>query len=248
MSATHDSGPGRRALITGASGGIGSAIAAALAEEGYALTLAGRDQERLDETAASLPSSARAGIAPGDIADAGYLELLIDHHESEYGRLDMLVNCAGASRPSAIDQIDERLVDLEYQVNLRATILLTRYAVPLLVRTAAAHGPVNVVNVASNAGVRGEAGIASYSAMKGGVVAFTESLHQERSLSGVRATAICPGLTDTALTIRYHDRVPPDGMLSPKDTAEVVRLLTRVSAMCVIPEIVLLRPQEWLER
>jgi len=239
----------RSAIVTGASGGIGSAIATALAHEGFGLTLAGRDVPRLEALSAALSAHGPGvQVVAGDVRDPTHLRTLVERHAATWSGLDMLVNNAGMSGGSLpIAEIDADIVDDLYAVILRSTIRLTREAIPLLLRSARSRSATNVVNVASNAGLRGEGTRASYSAMKAGVVAFTEALHQEYSTSGVRATAVCPGLTDTPMAARYRTRIDPANMLQPSDIAEGVRMLTRVSRACIVPQLTFLGPEEWID-
>jgi short-subunit dehydrogenase len=116
---------------------------------------------------------------------------------------------------------------------------------PLLRKAIELRGTAQVVNTASNAGKRGEASLATYSATKAAVVGFTEALHDELAGEGIKATAICPGLVDTPMADPYREG-GAGVMITPRDVAETVRLTTRLSKACIIPEIILLRPTEWI--
>jgi len=241
--------PTRSAIVTGASGGIGSAIAAMLHEEGFALTLVGRDPGKLDAVAAALTGDAGPPVAvlAGSLADETFLDTVIAEHADRHGSLDLLVNNAGVAGDRPVGEITADFLDEQLTVNVRAVILLTSKALPLLKTSVQQRQSAQVVNIASNAGKRGEAGLASYSATKFAVVGFTESLHDELSTSGIKATAICPGLVDTPMADSYRDTVTPAEMIAPSDIAEAIRMTIRVSRSCVVPEIVLLRPIEWLQ-
>jgi short-subunit dehydrogenase len=237
--------PTRSAIVTGASGGIGSAIAAMLHEEGFALTLVGRDPAKLDAVATSLDPGPPVHTIAGSLADEAFLGRIVDEHAARHGSLDLLVNNAGVSGNRAVGDITADFLDEQLAVNIRAVILLTSKCMPLLKVAVQQRKSAQVVNVASNAGKRGEATLASYSATKFAVVGFTESLHDELSTSGIKATAICPGLVDTPMADDYRDTVGPEEMIAPSDIAEAIRMTIRVSRSCVVPEIVLLRPIEW---
>lgn len=237
----------RSAIVTGASGGIGSAIAAMLHEEGFALTLVGRDPGKLTAVASSLAGGPPVHALPGSLADEAFLDRIVGEHSGRHGSLDLLVNNAGVAGNRAVGEITAEFLDEQLAVNLRAVILLTDKAMPLLKAAVQQRKSAQIVNIASNAGKRGEAGLASYSATKFGVVGFTESLHDELSTSGIKATAICPGLVNTPMADDYRDTVGPDEMIAPSDVAEAIRMTIRVSRSCVVPEIVLLRPIEWLQ-
>ncbi len=241
--------PVRSAIVTGASGGIGSAIAAMLHEEGFALTLVGRDPGKLDTVAAGLTDGAGPPVAvlAGSLADEAFLDTVVGEHAARHGSLDLLVNNAGVAGDRPVHQITADFLDEQLAVNVRAVILLTSKSMPLLTASVQQRTSAQVVNIASNAGKRGEAGLSSYSATKFAVVGFTESLHDELSTAGIKATAICPGLVDTPMANGYRDTVGPEEMIAPTDIAEAIRMTIRVSRSCVVPEIVLLRPIEWLQ-
>jgi len=220
-----------------------------LHEEGFEVTMVARDPAKLDAAAATV--SAQPGppvhTSAGSLADEEFIGRIVDEHAARHGALDLLVNNAGASGNRAVGEITADFLDGQLAVNLRAVILLTSKSLPLLKNAVQQRKSAQVVNIASNAGKRGEATLASYSATKFGVVGFTESLHDELSTSGIKATAICPGLVDTPMADSYRDTVGADEMIAPRDIAEVIRMTTRVSRSCVVPEVVLLRPIEWLQ-
>jgi short-subunit dehydrogenase len=235
----------RSAIVTGASGGIGSAIAAMLHEEGFAVTLVGRDPDKLAAVASSLQSGPPVHTVSGSLAEETFLDQIVIEHTARYGSLDLLVNNAGVAGNREVGEITADFLDEQFAVNIRAVILLTSKSLPLLKAAVQERKSAQIVNIASNAGKRGEATLASYSATKFGVVGFTESLHDELSTSGIKATAICPGLVNTQMADDYRDTVGADEMIAPSDIAEAIRMTIRVSRSCVVPEIVLLRPIEW---
>jgi NAD(P)-dependent dehydrogenase (short-subunit alcohol dehydrogenase family) len=233
----------RSAIVTGASSGIGLAVARALRQEGFALTVVSRDPAKLDRAAASLtdePGPSVQAVA-GSLAEESFLDRIVETHQAAFGKLDLLVNNAGVAGHRTVEDITADFLDEQWAVNLRAPILLTAKALPLLRKA----GTAQVISTASNAGKRGEATLASYSATKAGLVAFTEALHDELATSGIRATVICPGVVDTPMAQPYG--IPAQQMIHPADVAEVVRMTTRLSPACIVPEVVLLRPAEWLQ-
>jgi short-subunit dehydrogenase len=235
----------RTAIVTGASGGIGSAIAAMLHEEGFAVTLVGRDPGKLATVASSLQSGPPVHTVSGSLTEETFLDQIVIEHTARYGSLDLLVNNAGVAGNREVGEITADFLDEQFAVNIRAVILLTSKSLPLLKAAVQERKSAQIVNIASNAGKRGEARLASYSATKFGVVGFTESLHDELSISGIKATAICPGLVNTQMADDYRDTVGADEMIAASDIAEAIRMTIRVSRSCVVPEIVLLRPIEW---
>lgn len=225
------------------------AIATVLREEGFALTLVGRDPAKLDAVAATIGASEGPAVRTlaGSLAQEVFLDEIIAFHTGEYGSLDLLVNNAGIAGNRAVADITADFLDAQVAVNVRAVVLLTAKAQPLLEEAVRQRGWAQIVNTASNAGKRGEATLSSYSATKAAVVGFTEALHDELATTGIKATAICPGLVDTPMADVYRDTIHPSTMITPRDVAEVVRMTTRLSAACIVPEVVLLRPTEWLQ-
>lgn len=229
------------ALVTGASGGIGLAVTQMLLEEGFAVTMVARDEAKLQAAADGLG----ARYLAGSLADEDFLDRVVALQRTAGDALDLLVNNAGVSGHRRVGDIDAELLDGQLAVNVRAPILLTTKCLPLLRGAVRVRGSAQVVNIASNAGKRGEATLASYSATKAAVVGFTEALHDELAAEGIKATAICPGAVDTPMADEYRNSGAVD-LLTPQDVAETIRLTTRLSRACIVPEIVLLRPTEWV--
>jgi NAD(P)-dependent dehydrogenase (short-subunit alcohol dehydrogenase family) len=227
----------RAALVTGASGGIGSALATALTAEGFDVTLTGRDPDRLEQLAAAL--SGRPGVSTrvhrADLRDADEVAALAAAHAAAFGRLDVLVNCAGGGILAPLDKIEPRHVDTQLDLNVRAAILLFRGCLPMLRAAVADAGRAHVVNVSSSAGKRGQPGLLVYSAAKFGLVGFTEACNRDHGAEGIRSTVFCPGLVDTPLTGDFN--IPPDKMICPEDLAEALRFLLRLSDACLVPEL-----------
>lgn len=235
----------RSALVTGASGGIGLAITQMLLEEGFDVTMVARDEAKLRAAATGLGAGRRVVPLAGSLADDHFLDDVVALQRRTGDWLDLLVNNAGVSGHRRVGDIDAAFLDDQVAVNLRAVILLTSKCLPLLRNAVERRGSAQVVNTASNAGKRGEATLASYSATKAAVVGFTEALHDELAAEGIKATAICPGLVDTPMADEYRSGGAVD-MITPRDVAETVRLTTRLSRACIVPEIILLRPTEWV--
>lgn len=235
--------PTRRgsALVTGASGGIGRELALTLAAEGYDLTLAGRDGAKL----ASVVEAARAlGVTArphaGDVLDDDDLAALVAGHGAEFGSIEVLVSSAGGGILGRLDDQPVTRIDRQLRLNLRAPIVLTRLALPLL-REAARSGRALVVHVGSYAGKAGREDLTVYSAAKHGIVGFAAACNRELSTEGIVSVALCPTLVATPLTAPFEDRVLPETMIAPSDLAEALRFLLRTSPACVVPEIPFLR-------
>jgi NAD(P)-dependent dehydrogenase (short-subunit alcohol dehydrogenase family) len=232
----------RAALVTGASGGIGSALAGALAAEGFDLTLSGRDAGRLEKLATDLagPSEVSTRVRRADLTVDADVAALVSAHQQAFGRLDVLVHCAGGGILARLDAIEVRHVDLQLDLNLRAAILLFRACLPLLRAAAADTGRAQVVHVSSVAGKRGQPGLHVYSAAKFGLVGFSEACNRDHGAEGIRSTVFCPGLVDTPLAAGFD--VPREEMVRPEDLAEALRFLLRLSDTCLVPELSFLAP------
>jgi NAD(P)-dependent dehydrogenase (short-subunit alcohol dehydrogenase family) len=220
----------KAALVTGGSSGIGFAIAAMLKESGFALTLAARTQEKLEAAAENLGAHA----VTADVASAEDCHRLVEEHRAEHGRLDVLVNSAGVGIGGPIDELETKHVDLQLDVNLRGTMLVTAAALPMLRESRGL-----IVNLASIAGTSPSEHLPVYGAAKAGVINFTNALNRAEEKHGVRATALSPGFVDTPMT--SWAPVPPERMIRPEDCAEVVRALLRLSPYARLPHVVIER-------
>lgn len=238
----------RAALITGASSGIGLAIARLLAEEGYALTVSARRPEKLEEAAAGLrEGGAEVQSVAANMADEDEVVGVFAKHREAYGRLDALVNNAGVGIGAPMEEIKTKYLDMQLAVNLRALIIGTREGLPMLREAGAEHGKALIVNTASIAGKGGQAWLSVYAATKGAVINFTQSTQREVGSAGIQCTALAPGFVDTAMTEFAKGQVPAEEMIRPEDIGEAVRFLLRTSPNCHVPEIVFTRPNEGLD-
>jgi len=234
---------GRAALVTGGSSGIGLAIARALGEDGYGVTLSARRPDKLEQAAETLRAEG-IDVEPvaANMAEEADIVTLAERHRDRRGRLDVLVNNAGVGIGGPLAEQDTKKLDMQLAVNLRALFLMTRECLPLLKRAGAEHRKALVVSTASIAGKSGQGWLAAYSATKFGVVGFTQALHKEHARDGIQATALCPGFVDTAMTDWAKDDVPSTEMIQPSDIAEAVRYLLRTSPACIVPELQFIRP------
>jgi NAD(P)-dependent dehydrogenase (short-subunit alcohol dehydrogenase family) len=233
----------RAALITGGSRGIGLAIARVLGEEGFRLTISARRPKRLEAAVESLRADGlEVEAVTADVAKEEDVLALIARHRETCGRLDVLVNNAGAGAVQPIESIKTRLLDKLVAVNLRGVVLCTREALPMLREAGAEHGKALIVNVASISGKTGSSEIAVYAATKAAAISFAQSTHREAGAEGVQCTALAPGLVDTQMADYARDRLPGEEMIQSEDVAEAVRFLLRTSPNCHVPEIVMTRP------
>jgi 3-oxoacyl-[acyl-carrier protein] reductase len=184
---------GRVAVVTGASRGIGAAIARAFAAEGALLWLCARS-EGVETLARELDSAAHPARAlRGDVSDAGFARALVAAVRKEHGRVDVLVNNAGILRQGLVGMTSVEQMRELLEVNIVALMTLTQYAV----RVMAADRRPSVVNLASIAGTQGMEGVSAYSASKAAVVGYTLAAAKELAPKGIRVNAIAPGFIDT---------------------------------------------------
>jgi NAD(P)-dependent dehydrogenase (short-subunit alcohol dehydrogenase family) len=234
----------KAALITGGSSGIGLAIANALGNDGYGVTIAARRAEKLEQAAAGLRD---AGIDVHHVAanmrEEDEIKRMVSEHEQRFGRMDVLVNNAGLGIGGAIEGFDTKKLDMQLDVNLRAVYLTTRESIPLL-KKAGKDGGAMIFNTASIAAKRPQGFLAAYSATKAAVVALSEAMQKELGQDGVRCTAICPAFVDTPMTDWIKGEVPPEQMIRPEDIAELVRCLLRLSPAALVPEVMIVRPDD----
>lgn len=233
------------ALITGASSGIGLAIAAMLAEEGYALTLVARRPDKLEGARAELEAAGAQVIAVA--ANLSEEQAVIDSvaaHRERWGRLDVLVNNAGVGIGQPIGQLTAKHFDLQFDTNVRASFLYYREGLELLKASAAERGRALVVNTASITAISPQPWLSAYSATKAAVRAMTISMNKELGTEGIHSTALCPGFVETPMTEFAQGGIPADQMIRPADIAEGVRMLLRLSPNCIVPELPFVRPGE----
>ena len=233
----------RSALVTGGSSGIGYAIAAMLAGEGYALTLCARRPDKLRDAADRLRAAGHdvADVA-ANVADEADIARVAQSHRERRGSLDVLVNNAGIGIGANAGELNTKHVDMQLAVNLRAVMLFYRECLDLLRAAAGARRSALVVNVASIAGLRAAPWISVYSAAKHGVVGYTRAMNRELGASGIKSTAICPAYVDTDMTAWVRDQVPPEAMITVNDVAGAVQWLIHTSPQCVVPEIPITLP------
>ena len=233
----------RAALITGASSGIGLAIAHLLGERGHGLTISARRPEKLQAAAEELRAKGYdVQEVAGNMADEDAIKAVVDAHRERFGRLDVLVNNAGVGIGAPAAEHQTKRVDMQLDLNLRAIILFYRECIELLRAAAEEHRNAVVVNLSSIAGKGGAGWLSVYAATKAAVIGWTQSMNKELAESGVKSVALCPGFVDTPMTDFVKGQVPPESMITTTDIAEMVRALIKLSPGCVVPEIIFDRP------
>ena len=223
---------GKVALVTGATGGIGAAIAGALHARGAKVALTGRRAAELEALAARLGD--RAQVFPADLADPAAPAALVERVEAEFGALDILVNNAGLTR----DMLALRMGDADWaavlEVDLSAPFRLARAALRGMMRRRWGR----IVSIASIVGVTGNAGQANYAAAKAGLIGMTKSLAQEVATRGVTCNVVAPGFVATAMTdalgeaqrAKLLERIPAGRIGAPADVAAAVVYLASEEA------------------
>jgi 3-oxoacyl-[acyl-carrier protein] reductase len=220
----------RVAIVTGAAGGLGEAIARRLAADGLSVVVADLDARAAERVAAQLGTESAVGIAV-DVADPASAQALVEATVARFGRVDVLVNNAGIAGPTApVQDLPPDDWARVLAVNLSGTFHCTRAALPPML----AAGWGRIVNVASIAGKDGNPGMSAYSASKAGVIALTKSVGKETATSGVLVNCVVPGVVDAGLTDKTTDeeralflsRVPMGRMGRPEELAELVSWLS----------------------
>ena len=237
----------RAAIVTGASRGIGFALAKVLADAGYGVTLSARKPESLEQAAEALRGEgAQVEAVAANLADEDSVRAVVDRHRETFGRLDVLVNNAGVGVGAAAGEHRTKYVDMQLDVNLRAIVLFYRECAELLRAAGSEHKNALVVNMASMAGKSPQPWLSVYSATKAAVVAYTSAMNKELNGAGVKSVAFCPGFVDTDMSEFVKDSVPAEEMIKTSDIAEALQFVLRLSPSCVIPEIAFQRPGEAL--
>lgn len=212
---------GKNALVTGATGAIGGAIARALHAQGATVTLSGTRQEMLDTLAGELGS--RVHVLPCDLSDMAAVETLVPGAEEKMGQLDILVANAGMNRDNLFVQLKDEDWDKVIAVNLTATFRLTRAAVKVMMRRR--YG--RIIGISSVVGFTGNPGQGNYTASKAGMVGMMKSVAAEYAKRNVTANCIAPGIIASAMTDKLNDKqretimskVPAGKLGTPLDVA-----------------------------
>ena len=191
---------GKTALVTGATGGIGGAIARALHQQGATVALSGTRREVLDQLAGKLQG--RVHVLPCNLADKEEVEALVPKCEQAMGQLDILVANAGITRDNLLVQLGDEAWNDVIAVNLTATFRLARAAVRGMMRRR--HG--RIIGITSVVGVTGNPGQVNYTAAKAGMIGMIKSIAQEYAKRGVTANCIAPGFIATAMTDKLNDK------------------------------------------
>lgn len=224
---------GKNALVTGASGGIGSAVAKALASRGATVVLTGRRQEALEAVAAEIGNDAHVVVA--DLGSAeGADALMAQAAEAVGGSIDILVNNAGLTRDGLSMRMKDEDIDAVFEVNTKAAFRLMRAAMRAMTKSRWGR----IVNITSVVGLVGNPGQANYAASKGALTAISKSVASELATRGVTVNCVAPGFVATAMTDVLSDKqkeivdssVPMGRMGTPEEIAAAVTFLASPEA------------------
>lgn len=224
------------ALVTGGSGGIGSAACRELAEQGFALLIhyadnAGPAKQLMDELRAA---GTEAEIYRADVSDESQVESMFAEIMSRHGRVDVVVNNAGITRDGLVLRMKLEDWQKVLDVNLTGAFLVSRSAAKIMLKQRSG----KIINVSSVVGIGGNAGQANYAASKAGLIGFTKSLAKELATRGVTCNAVAPGFIETAMTAvlpeevrqTFLSRIPLGRPGTPLDVAKAIGFLASPKA------------------
>jgi len=188
---------GQVAIVTGASRGLGRAMAETLAANRAHVVCVARNQQKLDETAGAITSAGgQAEAIACDVTDSAAVQAMVDRVHDKHGRLDIVVNNAGITRDTLIPRMTDEEWDDVIATNLRSVFLMTRAATALMMRARSGR----IINISSISGLMGNPGQANYSASKAGIVGLTRTVAKELAKRKVTVNAICPGFIRSEMT------------------------------------------------
>lgn len=211
------------ALVTGSSRGIGLAIARELADIGYNLALVARSEDALRQVASEISStsSVRVKTIAADLSREDSYSRIVAQTIDSFGRLDLLVNCAGLAQQGSFTEVEPAEWDAIFAVNAKAPFFICKEALPYL---KASPKPI-IINIASVVGFKGYINQSVYASSKHALTGFTKVLAKEVQPFGVRVHLISPGGVATEMVKKMRPDIKPDELLQPEEIAEIVRFL-----------------------
>jgi 3-oxoacyl-[acyl-carrier protein] reductase len=192
----------KTALVTGATGGIGGAIAKALHRQGATVAISGRQQDKLDKLASELGT--KVHVVPCDLGNKAQVAKLVDEATAKLGRLDILVNNAGLTKDNLFMVMKDEQWDEVIAVNLTSTFMLMRAAARGMMRAKTGYG--RIVNISSVSGIIGNPGQGNYAASKAGMIGMSKSLAREIASRGITVNCIAPGFISTPMTDALNEK------------------------------------------
>jgi NAD(P)-dependent dehydrogenase (short-subunit alcohol dehydrogenase family) len=228
----------KTAIVTGASRGIGFAVARKLGQLGARVAMCARDAKRLSEAAKQLGGEGIHALAiPADVSRARDVEAMVQKADEALGPADVVVNNAGIGFFGPVQEASEETWDSVLDTNLKSAFLMTRACAPGMIRRRSGH----IINIASLAGKNAFTGGGIYCASKWGLLGFTYCLAEDLRTHGIRVSAICPGTVATEFS--PHSGKDPAKMLQSEDIAHAVETIVTQAPGSFISEI-LLRPTQ----
>ena len=233
---------GRVSLVTGASRGIGRAIARALALEGATVFIGARDEGRLHEVVKELADEGGTAVSLAlDVADSTSVDAALQKILAAHGRLDHLVNNAGITRDNLLLRMKKEEWDQVIATNLTGTYLCTQAVLKPMLKQRSGR----IVNVTSVVGVTGNAGQANYAASKAGIIGFTKAVAREVASRSITVNAVAPGFIDTDMTAAIADKakesliasIPLGRVGRPEDIASAVAFLVSDAAAYITGQV-----------
>ena len=226
---------GMKAIITGASGGIGEAIALSLAAEGVKLALLGRNIQKLDKVAAEAEkiSGTKPVIIPGELTSSEYISQAADKAAELLGGIDIVINNAGVAHSTAFEEISEEQYDMVMDTNVKAPFMLCQKALPYLRKSDAAA----IINIASVTAHNGYPLQSVYTASKHALLGFSKSLAKEVFADGIRVHVLSPGGVYTDMIKTSRPDLTSDGMIVPEDISDIILFILKHRGNAVIDEI-----------
>jgi len=233
---------GQTAVVTGASQGLGKAIAMALAAAGAKVACVARSADKLKDTVAAITAAGgQAEAFPCDVKESAAVDALIDGIAEKWGKIDILINNAGVTRDTLLPRMSDQEWDDVINTNLRGSFLFARACSRHMMR--ARYG--RVINISSVSGLMGNAGQTNYSASKAGLIGFTRSMSRELAGRKVTINAVCPGFIESDMTKvlgemivdEVKKRIPAKRLGLPEDVATCVLFLASPAACYVTGQV-----------
>lgn len=236
---------GKTAIVTGASRGIGKAIALALAASGAKVACVARSADKLQETVDEIAAvGGTAEVHPCDVTDSDAVTKLVEGLAEKWGQLDVVVNNAGITKDTLIPRMSDEQWDDVITTNLRSVFLFTRAASQAMMRKRAGR----IINISSVSGLMGNPGQANYSASKAGIIGFTRTVARELASRKITVNAICPGFVASEMTAAMgpaldemiKERIPAKRLGEAHEIADAVLYLASDSAAYMTGEVITL--------
>jgi 3-oxoacyl-[acyl-carrier protein] reductase len=234
---------GQAAIVTGASRGIGNAIALRLAASGAKVACVARSADKLKKTADAIAAAGGAAeVHPCDVTDSAAVSKLVEELAEKWGAIDIVVNNAGITKDTLIPRMEDEAWDAVIATNLRSVFLFTRAASLVMMRKRSGR----IINISSVSGLMGNSGQSNYSASKAGVIGFTRTVAQELASRKVTVNAICPGFIASEMTAAMgatldefvKTRIPSKRLGEADEVADAVLYLASDSAAYITGEVI----------